>query len=83
MGYNIREWEKEFDAAVKSQDVETFKTFYEKWRKKGYYKLWLPQDRVIEVSLRKMLYNLDSATAEEKRQAKEWLESRGFTATVL
>ena len=30
-----------------------------------------------------MLYNLESATEEEKNKAKEWLESRGFDVFLM
>lgn len=42
-----------------------------------------PNDEVIEISLYKMLYNLESATEEEKNKAKEWLESRGFDEFLM
>lgn len=42
-----------------------------------------PNDEVIEISLYKMLYNLESATEEEKNKAKEWLESRGLDVFLM
>lgn len=75
-------WINERNVAIKSQDVEKFKAFYQRWKAKGFYTENLPSDIVIEVSLRKMLYNLNNATPEEKEKAKEWLEDRGCTTEM-
>ena len=75
-------WKQERDAAIKSQDVETFKAFYAKWRKRGIYYLPIPNNAVLEVSLRKMLYHLKNATQEEKDAAEKWLHERGFTTDL-
>lgn len=74
----IELWQKERDEVVKAQDVERFKAFYQKWQARGIYALKLPADNVIEISLRKCLYNLKSATEEEKAEAEKWLTDRGF-----
>ena len=81
----MQEWILERNVVIRSLDVEKFKAFFEKWQKKGFYMrdLKLPDDDVIEVSLYKMLYNLESATEEEKNKAKEWLESRGFDELLM
>ena len=75
-------WLKERNEALRSQDVEQFKAFYERWKARGFYALNLPPDNVIEVSLRKMLYNLKNATEEEKTEAEKWLTERGFTTDL-
>ena len=75
----LKMWLKERDEVVKTYDVEAFKRFYKKWNDRGFYIHDLPSDSVIEVSLRKMAYHTASYSEQEKADAKEWLESRGFT----
>ena len=74
---------KERDAAIRSLDVEQFKTHYRKWKSRGFYELPLPRDIVIEVALRKMLVNTKSAPEPEKEEARKWLYERGCTAKVF
>ena len=78
----VKIWKKEFDLAVKSQDLNTFKKFYEKWKKRGFYEFDLPADKVVEVGMRKMLYNLNSATEQEKTTAKKWLTEHGYSTDM-
>lgn len=75
----IKIWMRERDAAVRTQDVETFKAFYLKWARRGIYDMHMPADKVIEISMRKMLYHMASATEAEKAEAKTWLETHGST----
>lgn len=79
----MQEWILERNVAIRSLDVEKFKAFWKKWSARGFYRNGLPDDEVIEISLYKMLYNLESATEEEKNKAKEWLESRGFDVFLM
>lgn len=79
----MQEWILERNVVIKSLDVEKFKAFWKKWSARGFYRNGLPNDEVIEISLYKMLYNLESATEEEKNKAKEWLESRGFDVFLM
>ena len=75
----LEAWKKERDEVVKTLDVDAFKVFYMRWYFRGVYYEELPKDdRVIEISLRKMLYHLESATKEEKQNARLWLVERGF-----
>lgn len=75
-------WKKERDEVIKTLDVKKFKAFYGKWKLKGFYNGPLPNDAVIEILLHKMLYNIKSATDEEKSKAKEWLESKGYSTEM-
>lgn len=75
-------WIKERDEAIRSLDVDKFKEFYKKWTERGFYRNGLPADEVVEVSLRKMLYNLGNATAEEKAEAEKWLSDRGYSTDI-
>ena len=79
----MQEWILERNVVIRSLDVEKFKAFWKKWSARGFYRNGLPDDEVIEISLYKMLYNLESATEEEKNKAKEWLESRGFDVFLM
>lgn len=73
----MKQFVKERDKAIRSLDVETFKRFYKKWYYMGYYRLPLPADNVIEISMRKMLCEIQSATEEEKKEAEKWLIDHG------
>lgn len=75
----LKKWKSERDIAVKSQNIDVFKNFYKKWYLIGVYEMPLPSDRVIEISLRKMILHLNSASDEEKETAKIWLISRGYS----
>ena len=78
----IKMFNKERDEAVISYDVETFKKFYYKWKALGYYDLNLPEDKVIEVTMRKMVCHITSFTDEQRAEAREWLLSRGYTDEI-
>ena len=79
----FRKWQSEFNEAVRKQDVQGFRKFYEKWRYLGIYASPLPDDdKMLEISLRKMLFNMASATDQEKRQAEQWLMSRGYSTSL-
>lgn len=77
-------WLKERDAVAKSYDVSEFKKFYKKWQDVGLYSptVGLPRDEVIEISMRKMVFNMASATPDEKAEAEKWLTDRGYTTEV-
>lgn len=75
-------WLNERDEAIRSLDVEKFKVFYLKWKARGFYRLELPSDKVIEISLRKSLYHLTRAKEEEKTEAKKWLTDRGYDTSI-
>lgn len=78
----IQKWKEERDRIVKTYDVEAFKRFYEKYCQKGFYNIELPADPVIEISLRKMVCVMESATEEEKEEARQWLKSRGLREEI-
>ena len=77
------EWLEERDVVIKSYDIERFKAFYRKWTDRGVYRQPLPRsNEVLAASLRKMVYNMSSATEDEKREAKKWLTARGLTTDI-
>lgn len=80
----LKEWAKERDEVVKTYDVTRFKEFYKKWQIKGIYEKQIntPPDNVIEISMRKMVYHMDSATPEEKKAAEKWLKDHGSSTNL-
>ena len=72
----LKQFVKERDKAVRSMDIETFKAFYLKWESKGFYRLPLPSDVVLERSMRLMILDIKSSTDEEKAEARVWLERK-------
>lgn len=80
---DTKQFVNERDKAAKSYDVATFREFYTKWMLKGAYVLPLPSnDRVIEITMRKMVYHANSSTVAERLEAKRWLEERGCTTEL-
>lgn len=72
-------WVKERDAAALSFDVETFRTFYEKWKRRGFYTLDLPEDdQVIAAAMRKMILGMANPPEDKKQEAIDWLKARGY-----
>ncbi len=70
----------ERDKAVKSLNVDEFREFYLRWYKRGIYHLPLPQsDHIIEISMRKMMLMIKSASDQEREEAKKWLDERGLS----
>lgn len=80
---DMKQWVKERDEAIRSLSVYEFKVFYLKWCKRGMYRYEeMPEDRVIELSLYKMLYHLKDSTPEEKKTAKDWLIEHGSNTDI-
>jgi hypothetical protein len=79
----VRDRDKAVKDACRTGNLENFKAFYEKYKKRGVYKLPLPSDEVIEISLRKMLYHTASATDEEKAGAEKWLIEHGSSTSIF
>lgn len=78
----LKQWKQDRDAAIRSLDVETFKRFIKKWVT-VYDEVDIPDDdRVLQVSLYKLLFNLESATVQEKEKAKKWLTEHGFDTNI-
>lgn len=80
----LKQWLKERDEVVKTYDIDAFKSFWHKWQEKGVYDRYmpLPPDKVIEISMRKMVYHMTSATEEEKRDAEQWLHKHGSSTEM-
>jgi hypothetical protein len=79
----INRWKKERNKACLSYDVKQFRTFYEKWRLAGIYEYPLPiDDRVVEITMRKMVYHIKEITQEQREEAKKWLEEHGYNTQL-
>lgn len=82
----IIQWLTERDEVLKSHDVTIFKEFIKKWQKRGFYDdtpfLDSSNDEVIEVAMRKMICNITTMSKKEKKEAEEWLTSRGYTTEI-
>lgn len=66
----MHRWIKERDKAVKTMDVQKFKTFYYKWKRRGIYQMDLPNDDVIEISMRKMILAIKKCNRKGKRRCQ-------------
>ena len=71
--------------AVAALDVNTFKTFVKRWKKRGIYPncFELPEDDVLEITIRKLAVNLKDRyrakiPQEIRDEAKSWLLERGY-----
>ena len=78
----MHRWVKERDKVVKTLDVQKFKTFYYKWKRRGVYQSDLPDDYIIEISMRKMILAMASSTEKEKEAARQWLLERGYSDEI-
>lgn len=80
----MNSWLKERDKVVKSYDVQAFRAFFHKWQKRGIYDktMTLPTDYVLELSMRKMVYHMNSATDQEKADAEKWLLEHGSRTDI-
>ena len=79
----VRDRDKAVKEACRTGNLENFKAFYEKYKKRGLYKLPLPSDEVLEISVRKMLCNTASATNEEYAEAYKWLIEHGSDTSMF
>lgn len=82
----IIQWLTERDEVLKTHDVNLFKDFIKKWQKRGFYDdtplLDSSSDEVIEVAMRKMILHITTMSQKEKKEAEEWLTSRGYTTGI-
>lgn len=78
----VKERDEAVKTAIRTDDLRVFRRFYARWKAKGFYQIGLPSDEVIEISLRKMLYHMTSATAEEKAMAERWLIAHGSSTKI-
>ena len=78
----VKERDEAVKTAIRTDDLRVFRRFYARWKAKGFYQIGLPSDEVIEISLRKMLYHMTSATAEEKAMTERWLVAHGSSTKI-
>ena len=75
----------ELTEVVATLDVDAFKVFVKRWKKRGIYPncFELPEDKILEITIRKLAVNLkDRIRAkipqETRDEAKSWLLERGY-----
>lgn len=73
-------WRTERDEVLTLMDVEKFKRFYAKWKRRGVYSVPLPSDEVIEIAMRKMCLEANGIDIKVKREAEAWPRARGFNS---
>lgn len=80
----IREFVRDRDKAVATFDIETFKKFFTKYKAKGVYNIDLPSDdKVIEITMRKMAVNSTGLPPKVRAEAAEWLTDRGYSTSLI
>lgn len=79
------QYSDELTAVVATLDVDSFKAFYKRWKKRGIYPncFELPEDDVLEITIRKLAVNLKDRyrakiPQEIRDEAKSWLLERGY-----
>lgn len=75
----LKEFVKERDEAILSFDLNVFKSFYFKWKARGFYDIDLPKDEhIIEISMRKMVFGMKNPPKWAVKEAASWLIERGY-----
>lgn len=74
----IDKFVKDRDAALLSFDAAKFRKFYNKYRALGVYTMELPDDRVVEVSMRQAILGMSNPPKEAVEEAKKWLRDHGL-----
>lgn len=82
-----RQWIKIFteerDAVVRTMDIKKFKEFFNKWKTRGFYNIELPNDdKVLEITLRKMAFHSPRIPEDERKEAEKWLTNCGYTTDL-
>lgn len=80
----VSERNKAVESVVRGEDIRVFKAFVEKWKDLGFYPpyLALPDDNVLEASIRKMCIHIDAFSEDLKKEARYWLITHGFTTDI-
>lgn len=73
----IRQFVKERDDACSSFDLVKFKAFLRKYRRGK-----LPSDEVLEITMRKMVVNIEPKLPQYE-EAKNWLLERGYDLEIM
>ena len=73
----IHEWNKDRVTALRSLDVEKMKAFLKKYDSTAK----IPSDAVLEITMRKTLFNTFGVSIEEREAAARWLKERGYNTS--
>lgn len=72
----LEEWLKDRDDAALSFDIGKMKAYMHKY---GYDAAgYIPSDEVLEITMRKMVVNMEHPPESKRKEAEEWLLSRGY-----
>ena len=77
---DIESYTKELLEACLTFDVNKFKDFVDKWKRRGIYPdcFELLSDDVLEITIRKIVVNRIDAPKDKIDEAADWLLSRGY-----
>ena len=75
----IRKYCEARDEAVKSMDLETFKAFVKKYK---VLPIQYVDDRVIEITMRKMAVHITSLDIDTRVKAFRWLLENGYDFSI-
>lgn len=79
----LNQFHNELDDVVLSLDVTRFREFYKKWHDLGIYDaITLPNDDILEITMRKMLVNMTDVPKDKYDEAKSWLLERGYDLEI-
>lgn len=76
----IDNYENDLIEACITFDIEKLKAHFDKYQKRGYFPacFTLPADSVLEITMRKIVFNSDRAPADKQAEAATWLISNGY-----
>ena len=76
----IEEYNRDIKEAVATLDINNLKIVVEAWDEMIMYPYCfeLPNDEVLEITIRKMAVNMLNIPDKVKEEAKEWLLARGY-----
>ena len=80
----FNKWIEERNKTMLSFDLKAFRAFWDKWLKKGMYKVQLPKDDIIAMAaLCKAILMWEGSPEDLKTRASLWLIANGFTTEVF
>lgn len=73
------QYHEEMLEAMCSFDLKTVRAWMARW----YSNPDVMTDDVLEITIRKCVYNMTDAPEDKRAEAREWLESRGYDCEVF
>ena len=77
-------YENDLIEACITFDIEKLKAHFDKYQKQGYFPacFTLPSDSVLEITMRKIVFNSDRAPADKQAEAGTWLIENGYDLSL-